>query len=421
MAISLFNQERNYALNHYRAKPLKDGFLLTNDFGFWIYLDKHEYEMLRHNKVENNQPLFSLLKSKGFILTDNDTDNLISDFRQRIKYLFRGTYYHVVHLENISLSKGEIEKNIKKTADFILQSPPSQIIVEFKGKADEKFEFIRIFVDELKKGNSRKIKFRIETDLKNINNEIINLLVNNKFDVWFPVKNMIFNGEAYDNLKNLQRRIGINFYVDVTNEVLGKEQALVDYFVDNNFRSFFVRNNGNITNEQFIDFWRKILEYSAAINKKHKRVVFYEGLASMLLKKILSLEDVPYPELNSVCTGAIVSELAYTLDGSIYANSEGVGTELFNIGNVSSRYPSVVGDGESISLISSSINSDTYLETSVFKPYVGNCPVCNYRENGNIIPKYPSERTSLLVSMYEYLFEKLIFEAGYLDSIYDSR
>ena len=54
------------------------------------------------------------------------------------------------------------------------------------------------------------------------------------------------------------------------------------------------------------------------------------------------------------------------------------------------------------------------MEMSVFKPYIGNCPVCSYKENGNIIGKSTSERTAVLTEMLDYLFEKVIFEEGFL-------
>jgi len=53
------------------------------------------------------------------------------------------------------------------------------------------------------------------------------------------------------------------------------------------------------------------------------------------------------------------------------------------------------------------------MEMSVFKPYIGNCPVCSYKD-GNIIGKSTSERTAVLTEMLDYLFEMVIFEEGFL-------
>ena len=61
MAQTYFNLDKDYVINHYRFKPIKDGFLLTNDFGFWVYLNKEEFNLVRYNKLIQNQALFSLL------------------------------------------------------------------------------------------------------------------------------------------------------------------------------------------------------------------------------------------------------------------------------------------------------------------------------------------------------------------------
>ena len=57
------------------------------------------------------------------------------------------------------------------------------------------------------------------------------------------------------------------------------------------------------------------------------------------------------------------------------------------------------------------------MEMSVFKPYIGNCPVCNYKENGNIIGKSTSERTLILTKMFDYLFERMLFDKDFLKFI----
>ena len=83
------------------------------------------------------------------------------------------------------------------------------------------------------------------------------------------------------------------------------------------------------------------------------------------------------------------------------------------MGNISQSYNDVASDEEALALISSSINSSPFMEMNVFKPYIGNCPVCNYKGGGNIIPKYSSERTLILAKMLGYLFGMVIFEEGF--------
>lgn len=409
MALTYFNLEKEHVINHYRFKPLRDGFLLTNDFGFWVYLSKEEFGLVRYNKIEENQALFYLLKEKEFVLTQNNADKLFNEFRQRSRHLFRGTYNHVIFLDDENFS----EANIKKIADFIVQSPSRELIMKFKGKLLENFEVISKFVEDFKK-TDKSVQFSIEFGLDNINDELVEFLIINKFDVWIVLNDIKIPEKEFELVKQLQRRHKVNFYLDVLDGILGKEKEIVDFFAENNFKSFFARKSKGVNKDDFIEFWKKTIDYACHINKKNQRIVFNERFASILLNKITSATDVFYPELNNFCTGAVVSELGYTLNGDIFANEESIGIELFKVGDVSQGYNDVVSSEEALALISSSINSSPVIEMNVFKPYIGNCPVCNYRENGNIIPKASGKRNSALISMFDYLFGKILFEEGFL-------
>lgn len=409
MALTYFNLEKEHVINHYRFKPLRNGFLLTNDFGFWVYLSKEEFDLVRHNKIEENQALFSLLKEKGFVLTQNNVDKLVNDFSQRSRHLFRGAYHHVIFLDD----KNFDEANIKKIADFIVQSPSRELIVKLKGKILGNIGVIKKFTGEFKKSN-KAVQFSIELNLDNLDNELAEFLIINKFDIWIALDGIKIPEKEFELVKQLQRRHKVNFYLDVSDEILGKGQEIVDFFAENNFKSFFARKAKSVNKDDFIDFWEKTIDYAYDLNKKSQRIVFNERFASMLLNKITNADDVFYPELSNFCTGAVVSELGYTLNGDIFANEESIGIELFKVGDVSQGYNDVVSSEEALALISSSINSSPFMEMNVFKPYIGNCPVCNYKEHGNIIPKYSSERNYILSSMLNYLFERMVFGKEFL-------
>jgi hypothetical protein len=44
MAISYQGGKEPYAPNHTRARRLLDGFIVTNDYGSWAYLDEQEFK-----------------------------------------------------------------------------------------------------------------------------------------------------------------------------------------------------------------------------------------------------------------------------------------------------------------------------------------------------------------------------------------
>ena len=96
MAISLFNEERAYSLNHIRSKPFKGGYLVTTDYGSWAYLTQDEFELLKKEKLKENSELFSMLKDKGIVLTGENINRVVEDYRNRMSYLFQGTSLHIV-------------------------------------------------------------------------------------------------------------------------------------------------------------------------------------------------------------------------------------------------------------------------------------------------------------------------------------
>ena len=131
MAQTYFDLDKEHLINYYRFKPLKDGYLLTNDFGFWVYLSKGEFDLLRHYKISSNLALMSLLKDKGFLITQSNSEKLISDFGKRSRALFRGTYHHVIYLDGNNLNEEEIKENIIKIVNFIIQTRSREITIEF--------------------------------------------------------------------------------------------------------------------------------------------------------------------------------------------------------------------------------------------------------------------------------------------------
>ncbi len=412
MAQTYFNLDKDHLISHYRFKPIKGGFLLTNDFGSWVYLDEIEFALLRHNKLGQNPALFSLLKDKGFVIAENSLDKAISDFKLRSMPLSRGTYHHVIFLDD-GASNAPFG-NIKKIADFILQTPSREITVEFKEKIHGNLEIMKKFADEFSKDSTKKIIFRIEADLNNFNSETIDFLINSRFDVWVPLKSISISDESFNHLKELQRRHKVNFYIDVSKKLVGEEQKIIDFLAENNFRSFFIRKTGEISKDEFICFWKKMTDKTYETNKKSGRIVIQDSYTNILLRKISNIHDVFYPELNTFCTGAIISQLAYSLKGEIYANEGSFGIELFKLGDVSSSYTDIVSSEDSLALLSASLNGNVALETNVYKPYINSCPVCNYLECGNIIGRHPSERTAILNEMLDCLFGRMLADEEFL-------
>ncbi len=400
MAISFFDQEQHYVLNHFRAKRIRDGYLVTTDYGSWVYLDKEEFNLLRNNKILENSQLFNLLKNKGIIITINNINEIVHNTRKRLDFLFKGVYHHIIFFDD---SKNY--NNIKNIIDFIIQSPFREIIIDIRSDLID-FDIIKNIIAISKQKNSEKNKslsFKLTTNFDSINKELLDFLINEKIELWTFYQNAEKNIEA---IKTIQRRYNINLFIDVNKEILSKSNIL-DELQDLKIRHFFLKRSNEITNFEFLSFWKNILNQLIEINKKeHLR----EILTDILLRKILNVNDANYAELQSLCSGVGINQLSYNLKGDIFIGEEGFSMEIFKLGDISQSYDEIFKSEELKSIVKASIEGSFMFENDAFYPFIGFCPVCCYKDEGNLVPKKDNKRFNLYSEMLKHLFKQLIFD-----------
>lgn len=136
-----------------------------------------------------------------------------------------------------------------------------------------------------------------------------------------------------------------------------------------------------------------------------------ERYVNLILHKILTHQDPNFLDFRSPC-GAVIGQLAYNYNGDIYCCDEGRNFDMFKLGNVEKHsYKDIVTSTLSQQIIKSSIIENYICDNCVYKPYCGVCPVLNYAEEGNIIPKLgQNSRCKLFKVMFDYVFDKLIFD-----------
>lgn len=171
------------------------------------------------------------------------------------------------------------------------------------------------------------------------------------------------------------------------------------------------------TAEDFLKFYENSLNYILKINEKE---TFIERNAAIKLRKILLNEDPNYLDLRSPC-GAILGQISYYPDGSIYSCDEGrmidkEGKKIFKIGNVyKDSYKNVIKNINSKNIIYSSIN-DIYPRCSrcAFKPYCGICPVFNYTvKNTTINLDYSNYWCDIEKGIFKILINKIKYKKYY--------
>jgi radical SAM protein with 4Fe4S-binding SPASM domain len=212
--------------------------------------------------------------------------------------------------------------------------------------------------------------------------------------------------------------------VTISRFSLPKYKEIVDEYIKLGFDSFYLHylnpfgfSIGNqkkigYATEEYINFYKKALDYIIQINLKGKK--FKEKMAFTFLGKILTDSDPNHLDYRSPC-GAGIGQLAYNYNGDVYTCDEGrmlsmMGDESFRLGNVKENsYQEIVGSPVTRTLCTAScLDNQPHCINCAYKPYCGVCPIYNYSEQGNIFGQMPTnQRCKINMAILDFLFEKL--------------
>ena len=447
MARSLYGGPEEYIMNHYRYRKLGDGYLLTNDYGAWAHVTADEFKQIKQHKLGNHA--HGILKEKGLVLDHENVERVIREYRQKMGYLFQGVSLHIVvptlrcnircvycHAKAQSANaKGYDmdEMTAKKTLDFIFQSPSSAYNIEFQGGEPllrpDLVKFMINYGHELNKKHKKNLKFSVVTNMTLMTDDMFEFLKKRKvglctsLDGCKAVHNK--NRQEYDKVAGWIRKITktttLHAMLLATKYTLPKYKEIVDEYIELGLPRIWIKPvnklayaQGNwekigMTAEEYLKFWRRVIDY---IVLRNRDVFIGEEYTRILLRKILTKECINFTDLESPCGAAIV-QLAYSYDGSIYTCDEGRLYDIFKLGTVDDRYSDIVTSESACAIVKASINDNPVCEVCAYKPYCGLCPVCSFADTGNIISKLPDRRCRILIGMFDYIFEKLLFDDEY--------
>ena len=458
MAISYFNEEfvlgKKNLKNNYRAKKIRDKYLISTDQGSWMVLDKNEYKLFLNDKLD--EKLFKILVEKRIIITPGNLNLIFDDQIKRNSFLFVGAGLHIItptlrcnqkcvycHSAAEQECKKEFdmeEKTADKVLEFVFQTPSKNITIEFQGGEPLlNFEIVKYLVKKAKEKNSKckkEMRFALVTNLTKMNDEIIGWIKDENIDVTTSLdgpkelhdKNRFLEGggatydkvvEAMNNLKKNKIRVGA--LMVTTKQSLSYYKEIVDEYVKLGFNNLQIKYMNNLgfakktwkeigySVEEFIDFWKKSVDYMIELNKKG--VLIKSRYVMLILKKILTKYDPGYLDFRSPC-GIVCGQLAYNHKGEIFSCDEGRENDMFKVGEVNKeKYKDLIVKPKCQQLISASINDNYVCDNCVYKAWCGLCPVIAYAEQGNIIPKISSfSKCKIHKAQFDYVFEKLLFD-----------
>lgn len=439
--------KKEYILNHYRQKKINKGYLLTTDHGSWIFLDKKKYNNLKKHNLDSE--LFSSLKNKGFLVTEDNASQIIKDYRKKCAFIFQGTSLHIViptlrcnqkciycHANSKPLDAKNCDMNedtAKKTVDLIFQSPSHAITIEFQGgESLLRFDLIKFIINYAKKKNKKHkkdLRFRLVTNLTLMADDILKFLIEERIGICTSLdghklvhnKNRGEYAKVVKWIKKIKKVYTLNAMMLVTKNSLPYYKEIIDEYERLGFDRIWIKPANKLgfavqnereamcTAKEFLDFWKKSLEY---LLKKNKKIVFKENFSIIMLKKILEKKDINFVDLQNPC-GAAINQLTYDYDGNVYTCDEGRQYGIFKLGTVDNTYTELLTSQDTFGIVMASITDSLICDNCVYKPYCGVCPVCSYAETKNVITKFPNRRCDMLKGMFNYIFEKLITDNEY--------
>ncbi len=464
MAYSYFDTNtteiKEYTLNKYFVHKFENNtFLITTPSGAWIVLNNEEYDLFRFGKLHKKPNLFKLLSEKGVILTKENSQKIIQDYRDRYHYLSNGVslniitptlkcnqqciYCHSQAKPNNLKGYTMDEKTAKSTVDFIFQSPAETIQIEFQGgECLLNYPIMKYIIEystKLANSKKKKLGYSVVTNLTLMDDEKLdyftqhqNLGIATSFDGPKCVhdKNRIYlNGKGtYDDVTYWIKKIKsdkkmahrLNAMPTITKHSLPYAKEIIDEYRKYGFDKTWIRYLGKMgyahsswneigyTAQQFIEFWKESLEYTLQLNKQG--INFAERLTQIYTKKIIDKKDPYYSELQAPC-GAAIGQMLYNYKGDIFPCDESKIYDIFKLGNVKSdKYADIYKKPTTKNIIRATTNLSSLCDACAFSPYCGTCLVETYASEGGLVSKLPSNRRCIMnKEILKHIFKKLIY------------
>ena len=401
--------------------------------------------------------MYDRLKQRGLLVEDvYGLERLVDDYRCINLHLFMDAGLHIavltnrcnlgcVYCQTNSKSQCDMDRNTaSKVLEFIFSVRNPNINIEFQGGEPLlNWQTLRFFIDYTRRYNltGRKVSLSLVSNFTLLDDEKLKFLIDNEVNLCASLdgpkkihdiqRKAIDGTPSYDKViywlekikKEYKRRKVANKTIGalltITKYSLPYYKQIVDEYVKLGFFSLPLRPLNKIgeakehwsefgyTAEEFIDFWRKSMDYMLQLNRKG--VFIYERLAQAMLKKILNREDPGYVDLCSPC-GAGRSTLAYSPQGDVYTCDEArmIGEDLFKLGSVlNNSYEEIAGSPLLMQACQASLlNFFDY--SSPYSTFGGSCPVLNYLEQGSPVCKMAESSFSKIQrAQFRYLFERM--------------
>jgi His-Xaa-Ser system radical SAM maturase HxsB len=368
----------------FRFKKLKNDYLLTNDAGDYVFLEKKFFDKYLQGKLDKKSGVYKELVKKNFIRDNINFDSYVEKYASKHHYLFAGPSLHIIvttlrcnysclYCQASSKKNNNTKFDLdlgtaKQIVDFIFSTPNPNIAIEFQGGEPLlNWPVVKFIVEYAKKKNEsldKNLELRLVSNFSLMDEEKMQFFFDNQVSLCTSIdgpeevhnKNRPFLpsssyqettkwlGKAMDEFRKREKKKGKgkgkekayvyqpSALVTVSRYSLKYPKEIIDEYLKWGFESIFLRplsplgsagktwSTIGYTPEEYLKFYQKALDYILILNKKDKR--FSEKTASIIATKILTDKDPNYLEMRSPC-GAGLGQLAYDYNGDIFTCDEG--------------------------------------------------------------------------------------------------
>lgn len=439
----------------YNVEKISDHYLVSNYLGCWDILADEDFRKLNSFNLTEHTVLFERLLERGIVVKRDNVQKLISEFRRLNANLFTDTFLHIVVVTtrcNLACTycqtkfPHEQDMNIdvaSRILKYLFDTRNQYQTLEFQGGEPLlNWDVMKFFIESINKSStSKSFTLLLVNNGTLLDDSKINYLLDNKVNICVSLdgpqhihdKNRVFHSgkgsysKVMATIERLKKIYGkrkldrpVDLLLTVSRYSLDYPREIIDEYVRLGSAQIAIRPLNRIgaareswdrigySPEDFNKFWETAVDYLLELNLKGINI--RERLVGVMLKKILRKEDPGYVDLMNPC-GAGRSVLAYMPNGDVYPCDEArmTGEEMFKLGNVmENEYENVIKSPNLLPISHASlVNLGDY--NNAYFPWIGNCPVVNYMETGNLIP--PTRCASLYKIFrfqFEYIFKKMV-------------
>lgn len=440
----LYNRSENgYKLLPFNFNRIEnDKYICVNQTGEWTFLNFEDLDNLINLKLDIASDTYLNLKSKHFLI--DDKQNLSSlkllALKKRTKYqllseftslhMFVVTlrcdhscpYCQVSRANQNSTDFDMDEKTAEKSLEFCFKSPSDTIKIEFQGGEPLlNFDIIKYIVNRaetLNETHKKNIQFVIATNLSFIDDNILEFCKEHEILISTSLDGPDFlhnrnrpreqNNSYEKTIEGIQKvrdYLGndcVGALMTTTEESLKYPKEIIDEYINLGFNNIFLRslspygfaiktkNYGKYNTEKWINFYKEGLDYIIELNKSGTE--FFEGYASILLKKILTPKPSSFVDLMNP-SGAGISAISYNYDGKVYISDESrmlaeMGKDDFCIGDLNKdSYTEIMGSDKLFNILKNSmLESSPQCTDCAYQHYCGSDPVYHFAtQQGDVV------------------------------------